>query len=178
MLDFVAPELPTAACEYCGAHILKRELTHHQSFDCALSELRIQSCPKGCGQNIQARDLDRHTRHECPLESVPCDFQLIGCPRRLQRRSKEEHNTECLQYHLGLMNKSSLLTDERMAGLERTLRSRELDLAALQRSVESERNERLDMMQMFQDKIQILLDVFEEKLQVESKSVECLKFTS
>jgi hypothetical protein len=177
MLQFVAPDLPTSSCEYCGAPILKRELTHHQSFDCALSELRIQPCPKGCGQNIQARDLNRHTSQECPLESVPCDFQLIGCPRRLQRGSKEEHNTECLQYHLGLMNKSSLLTDERMAGLERTLRSRELDLAALQRKVESERNERLDMMQMFQDKIQILLDVFEEKLQVVSNPVVSFQFT-
>jgi hypothetical protein len=176
MLDFVVPDLPTGACEYCGAHVLKRDLTHHKSFQCVLSELRIQSCPKGCGQNIQARDLDRHTSIECPLESVPCDFQLIGCPIRLQRQSKEEHNTECLQYHLGLMNKSSLLTDERMAGLERTLRSRELDLAALQRKAEFERSERIEMMQMFQDKIQILLDVFEEKLQVVSKSVVFLRF--
>ena len=41
-----------------------------------------------------------------------------------------------------------------------------MDLAALQRKVDAERQDRLEMMQMFQDKIQILLDVFEEKLQV------------
>ena len=166
MLDLKVPDLPTVPCEYCGAHISKWDIVRHQSFDCILSELRIQACPKGCGENVQARDLDKHTSKECPMEPVPCDFQLIGCPKRMQRRAKTEHNTESIEYHLGLMNKSSLLTDERMAGLERTLRSRELELASLQRTLESERNDRLDMMQMFQDKIQILLDVFEEKLQV------------
>jgi hypothetical protein len=53
-----------------------------------------------------------------------------------------------------------------MANLEKSLRSRELDLAAMQRTLDEERKERLEMMQLFQDKIQILLDVFEEKLQV------------
>ena len=165
-MDFESAEPITVGCDYCGAHIPKRDLIRHQSFDCIQSELRIQPCPKGCGENIQARDIDRHTSKECLLETVPCDFQLIGCPRRMQRRAKLEHNTECIEYHLGLMNKSSLQTEERMAGLERTLRSRELDLAALQRKVDAERQDRLEMMQMFQDKIQILLDVFEEKLQV------------
>ena len=164
------PPPQTVVCEYCSARFQKRDLLHHQSFDCIQSEIRILQCPKGCGENLQARALDKHLQEECALEMVPCDFQLIGCPRRMQRRVKKEHNAESSDYHLLLMCKTSRLTDEKMAGLEKQLRARETEISSLQRKLDEEQQSRVDMMQMFQDKIQTLLDVFEEKLQVSTSS--------
>eukprot|EP00961_Rhodomonas_salina_P248829 3363168-Rhodomonas_salina.2 len=162
-------EVPTAvqtvvACDYCGAQIEKKDLRHHQSFVCLQSEFRVMQCPKGCGQNVEARDLDKHIHEECPLELVPCDFQLSGCPRRIARRAKKEHNTENIEYHLGLINKTSTERDDRMHKLEKSLRSREMELQQLYKTLDRERDDRLEMMTQYDEKIQKLLEIYEQKM--------------
>ena len=165
VLDKIAaPPAAMVACDYCGVLIDKRELKHHQAFDCLQSELRIMQCPKGCGQNVEARNLDKHVQSECPMELVPCDFQLTGCPRRVARRALKEHNTENVEFHLGLINRAAVQRDERMANLERALRSREMELQKLSQTLEKERAERLEMMESYDKKIQELLEKFEENL--------------
>ena len=57
---------------------------------------------------LQARNLDKHVKEECPMELVPCDFQLTGCPRRVARRALKEHNSENIEFHLGLMNRAAV----------------------------------------------------------------------
>lgn len=172
-MELSAPPPVVVACDYCGEQIDKRDLKHHQSFECLQSEFRVMQCPKGCGQNIEARHLDKHVKEECPLELVPCDFQLSGCPRRIPRRARKEHNQEALEYHVGLMNKSSVERDERMAKLEKSLRAREMELQALYKALDREREDRLEMMQQYDDKIQKLLEVYEMKMEDNTK--DCKK---
>ena len=173
MLDKIdAPPAQTVACDYCGTLIDRRELKHHQAFDCLQSELRIMQCPKGCGQNVEARNLDKHVRDECPMELVPCDFQLTGCPRRVARRALKEHNSENIEFHLGLINRAAVQRDERMANLERALRAREMELQKLNQMLEQERRDREHMMMQYDEKIQELLERFEQKMEVNSKKCE------
>jgi hypothetical protein len=170
--QIAAPPTQMVSCEYCGTQIDKRELKHHQAFDCLQSEMRIMQCPKGCGQNVEARNLDKHVKGECPMELVPCDFQLTGCPRRVARRALKEHNTENIEFHLNLINKSAVQRDERMLLLEKALRAREMELLELNKVLEREREDRLDMMQQYSEKMESLLEVFEQKLAENSAKCE------
>ena len=167
-----APPAQMVACDYCGSQIDKRELKHHQAFDCLQSEKRIMQCPKGCGQNVEARNLDKHVREECPMELVPCDFQLCDCPRRVARRALKEHNSENIEFHLGLMNRAAVERDSRMSNLEKALRAREMELLELNKILEREREDRLDMMQQYDEKIQALLETFEQQMNTNSKKCE------
>ena len=86
----------------------------------------------------------------------------------------QEHNNENIAFHLGLINKSSVARDQRMAVLEKTLRSREMELAQLHKTIEKEREDRLEMMQQYDDRIQSLLELFEKKMESNSADCKCV----
>ena len=112
----------------CGQSILRKDLMHHCSIECAKRKTKCKycgtvdhyetingehmticeeypmNCPRGCTQcgGIKRKELAEHAEI-CPLEKVQCPFNEAGCDARVLRKDLDAHMESSTQQHLMVM---------------------------------------------------------------------------